>query len=140
MSGEGFVHSVDVRYGECDAQGVVFNANFLVYVDDAMDHWVRSGPDVGWTEDWDVMLKRAEVEWSAPVRWPSVVEIRPAVTRWGSTSFDVRFELDVDSGQGPDRVAVVDITYVSIDSSTGSTMITPDLVRSVLGGNRAGGR
>ena len=28
-----FSHELRVRYGECDAQGIVFNANFLAYVD-----------------------------------------------------------------------------------------------------------
>ena len=31
-----FVHRLRVRYGECDAQGVVFNANYLMYFDVAL--------------------------------------------------------------------------------------------------------
>ena len=34
-------HSLRIRYGECDMQGVVFNANYMAYVDDAVDTWVR---------------------------------------------------------------------------------------------------
>ena len=37
----GFHHEIAVRYGEVDQQGVVFNAHYLAYVDDAMDHWMR---------------------------------------------------------------------------------------------------
>ena len=33
-----FRHSIRVRYGECDMQGVVFNAHYLAYVDDALEH------------------------------------------------------------------------------------------------------
>ena len=28
-----FVHELRVRYGECDPQGIVFNANYLAYFD-----------------------------------------------------------------------------------------------------------
>ena len=31
-----FSHRLRVRYGECDAQGIVFNANYLAYVDVAL--------------------------------------------------------------------------------------------------------
>lgn len=40
-AGAGFVHRVRVRYGDCDMQGVVFNANYVAYVDDAMDMWLQ---------------------------------------------------------------------------------------------------
>jgi len=33
-----FVHELRVRYGECDPQGIVFNANYLLYFD--VDHLV----------------------------------------------------------------------------------------------------
>jgi len=32
---EQFVHELRVRYGECDPQGIVFNANYLAYIDPA---------------------------------------------------------------------------------------------------------
>lgn len=31
--GEPFAHRLRVRYAECDAQGVVFNAHYLTYLD-----------------------------------------------------------------------------------------------------------
>ena len=37
-------HLVRIRYGECDMQKVVFNANYLAYIDDATDTWFRRGP------------------------------------------------------------------------------------------------
>ncbi len=108
-------HVIEVRYGECDAQGVVFNAHYLAYVDDAMDHWMRSvaGPD--WVAGWDVMLKRATVLWHAPARWRDHVVIDSGVTRWGRTSFDVVHQLSVLGSDGTGTgVADVLVTYVSI--------------------------
>ena len=58
-------HSGRIRYGECDMQGVVFDANYMAYVDDAVDTWVRER--VGQFEDlgFDFMLKKATFEWQA---------------------------------------------------------------------------
>ena len=36
-----YVHTIRVRYGECDMQRVVFNANYFAYCDDAVDAWTR---------------------------------------------------------------------------------------------------
>jgi len=40
--GTGFTHRVRVRYGDCDMQGVVFNPNYFVFLDDAMDMWLQA--------------------------------------------------------------------------------------------------
>ena len=41
---EEFAHELRVRYGECDPQGIVFNANYLLYF------------DVAFTELWRVAV------------------------------------------------------------------------------------
>lgn len=33
--------SAPVRYSECDQQGVVFNAHYLAYADEAVEHVLR---------------------------------------------------------------------------------------------------
>jgi len=124
-----FTHTIDVRYGECDQQGIVFNANYLVYTDDAMDHWMRSLGGLSWDGGWDVMLKRAVVTWHAPARWPDIVSIDCGVLRWGSTSFDVVFRLRVDERPIGDAL----VTYVSVPTGSATPMVTPDEVRTALG-------
>ena len=124
-----FTHRIPIRYGECDQQGVVFNANYLAFVDDAMDHWMRSLGGTPWTSEWDVMLKAARLTWHGPARWPDVLGVDCGVTRWGRTSFDVLFRLRVD-----DRaVADVLVTYVSVTVSTHEPVPPPDLVVRSLG-------
>jgi hypothetical protein len=48
-----FVHELRVRYGECDPQGIVFNANYLLYFDVAFTELWREavGP-------WQEMVER----------------------------------------------------------------------------------
>ena len=67
-----FRHQVRVRYGECDQQGVVFNANYMAYLDDATEVWVRSfSPNGDYRElGWEWMVVRATIEWSSSERIP----------------------------------------------------------------------
>ena len=48
-----FVHSLRVRFGECDPQGVVFNPNYLAYFDHTLTELWREA--VG---GWDTMVAR----------------------------------------------------------------------------------
>lgn len=129
MSDWSFTHHVDVRYGECDQQGVVFNANYLAYVDDTMDHWMRTFAGQEWVSGWDVMLKAARIVWHGPARWPEQLSVDCGVARWGRTSFDVAYRLRVQ-----DRpVADVVVTYVSIDAAEQSPTPPPDHVVAAMG-------
>ena len=66
MSGP-FRHRISVRFGEVDQQGVVFNAHYLAYMDDAMETWMRAFPDLRQTFGWDMMLKKCTLEWQGSV-------------------------------------------------------------------------
>lgn len=125
-----FTHRVRVRYAEVDLQGVVFNAHYLTWVDDAMSAWLAAVGYRGasWGDDepgapdeegWDLMVRHATLDWRGSAGFGDVVDIDCEVPRWGTTSFDVRFGLRVE-----DR-PVVDIvlTYVGVrtDPDTGAT-------------------
>ena len=89
-------HTLRVRYGECDMQGVVFNAHYLAYCDDALTAWMAAAlpeavPYFGSpSPTFDYMVKKAELTWTAPFRFGDVVDLDCSVVRWGTTSFDVR--------------------------------------------------
>jgi len=125
----GHRHSIAVRYGEVDLQRVVFNAHYLAYVDDAMDHWMRQLDRDFESRGWDFMLKRAEIEWHGPAGLGDVIEIDSTIRRWGTTSFVVAHEVRV----GERSVATVLITYVGIEAGTSNTAPPPDAVRRHLG-------
>lgn len=84
-------YSTRVRYGECDQQGIVFNANYMVFMDDATEQWVSSkAPDGKFLSlDWDWMVVRSVLEWKAPAHFGDILEIHVGIVRYGSTSFDV---------------------------------------------------
>ncbi len=119
-------HDIRVRYGEVDVQGVVFNAHYLAYCDDASDTWFRS---LAWdptTQGWDVVLKRAVLEWQGPAGLGDIVSIDVEVIRWGTTSFDVGF-----TGTVADRpVFTATITYVGVAHGTHQPAAVPEPFRA----------
>ncbi len=121
-------HRVAIRYGEVDMQGVVFNAHYLAYCDDACDSWLRVA--IGRFEDmgWEPMVVKAVVEWQGAAGIGDVLDIDLEVSRWGRTSFDVSF-----AGCVADRpVFTATITYVGVTPGEHTPMLAPDRVRAAL--------
>ena len=119
--------SAPVRYAECDQQGVVFNANYLAYADEAVEHVMRqegfSYSDL-LERGLDTFVVASELQWSSPARWRDVVEVDGAIERVGRTSFVVAFTISVG-----DRLCCrVRTTYVLTGTDREPTPI-PDDVR-----------
>lgn len=83
-----------VRYGECDAQKVVFNSRYGDYVDVAVNEFFRA---LGYGEalingDLDFQLVKQTTEWKAPARFDQVLSLSVAAVELGHTSFTLRTE------------------------------------------------
>ena len=115
-----------MRYGECDMQRVVFNANYLAYCDDAADLWFRSIGALLEAGEWDVMVKKATITWDGGAKAHDDLAIALSVSRWGTTSFDVRFDGTVEDAP----VFTADITYVAVRTGTTETVPVPDSFRA----------
>lgn len=131
----GYRHSIAVRYGECDMQGVVFNAHYLAYADDAIARWLEAvmPPGVMYSAGndsalFDFMVKKAEVVWTTGTTYPDVVDLDCSVSRWGNTSFDVTI---AGSCRGEPRF-VVTLVYVSVTPGTHTPAPVPDVVKAAL--------
>lgn len=132
-----FRHTIKVRYGDCDMQGVVFNAHYLAYADDAMMQWFLAAlpPDsmhVAGNDaaTFDFMVKKAAVVWTAGTTVNESIDLDCAVSRWGNTSFDLAIRGSVE---GQDRFDVT-LTYVSVTPGTHRPCPVPEKVRAALGG------
>jgi acyl-CoA thioester hydrolase len=122
----GYVHHVRVRYGEVDMQRVVFNAHYLAYCDDAADLWFRSMGALLEGGEWDVMVKKATITWEGGAKVHDDLAIAVSVSRWGTTSFDVRFVGTVEEGP----VFTADLTYVAVRTGTLETVRVPEAFRA----------
>jgi acyl-CoA thioester hydrolase len=94
---ESFCHRVRVRFNECDPQGVVFYANYLMYVDVAMtEFWreVAGGYAAMVGSGTDVMVAEANVRYRESARFDDEIDVRMWVTRLGTTSVVSGFALE----------------------------------------------
>jgi acyl-CoA thioester hydrolase len=107
-------------------QRVVFNANYLAYCDDAADWWFRSLGATLEGGEWDVMVKSASITWDGAARVHDDLAIEVFVSRWGNSSFDVRFNGTVDGAP----VFTADLTYVAVVTGTTDTVRVPDDFRA----------
>jgi acyl-CoA thioester hydrolase len=130
-----FTHRIRVRYAECDGQGVVFNAHWLTYFDEACTRFMESlgfGPEF-WIKEFDVMLVHAELDWSGPARFDEWVDITVEPTSLGRSSFDLRYTARIEDRPACDAT----ITYVAIVPGTVSSTEIPDRVRVTLARRQA---
>jgi acyl-CoA thioesterase FadM len=119
-------------------QRVVFNANYFVYCDDAVDTWTRFAladelKKSGTSTDlhavgFDFMLKTTQLTWHSPVKFGDTLEMDCSVSRWGNSSFDVAINGSVDGDSRFDAV----ITYVSVDPTSQRPAPIPAFVKDAL--------
>lgn len=126
-----FVHRLRPRYAEVDAQGVVFNAHWLTYFDEACTRWFEAmgfNPAESFFRDFDIMLVKAVLEWHGPAGFDDAVAIAVETNRIGTASFDVRYTATVEGRP----VCVGTVTYVSVKPRTHDSTPIPDALREQL--------
>jgi acyl-CoA thioester hydrolase len=133
-----FTYYLRVRYGECDAQKVVFNARYGDYVDVAVNEFFRAlgCADALINGALDFQLVKQTTEWKASARFDQVLALSISVQHLGNTSFTLRTEFRV---HGADRlIAIVDTVYVLVDSKTLKKTPIPDSLRAAMTEGAAG--
>jgi acyl-CoA thioester hydrolase len=122
-----FVHELRVRYGECDPQGIVFNANYLLYFDVAFTELWREavGP-------WSMMVERgvdavvaeANTRFRAPARYDDVLQLRGRIVRLGTTSITT----EIDVVRDGELLVEGRLRHVFVDASTWEKIEMPDWI------------
>jgi acyl-CoA thioester hydrolase len=130
-----FVHRIRPRYAEVDQQGVVFNAHWLTYFDDACTRFFESlgyTPNEAFFGEFDVMIVKAVLEWEGPAGFDDWVDIVVDPIRLGTKSFDLRFRASIAGRAACTGV----ITYVNVLPSTHESGPIPEDLRARLDGAR----
>lgn len=130
-----FRYYLRVRYGECDAQKVVFNSRYSDYVDVSINEFLRAAGifDELVYGHLDFQLVKQTVEWKAPARFDQVLELSILVRHLGNTSFTLATEFRIAGVGADDRLIVtVETVYVLVDAKTLTKMPLPDHVRAAL--------
>jgi acyl-CoA thioester hydrolase len=127
-----FRYYLRVRYGECDAQKVVFNSRYSDYVDLATTEFLRVlglGPEVI-DGSLDYQLVKQTIEWKASARFDQVLGVSVTAARLGTTSFTLQAEFRL---AGEEKViATSETVYVLVDAATLTKRELPPDFRAAL--------
>ena len=126
-----FVHRMRVRYGECDAQGVLFNANYLAYIDHTITEMWRAAYgsyDAMLERGLDIVVAETNLRFRSPARFDDEVEIRALVDTLGTTSVTTSYRFL----RGDELLMEGWIRHVFVTRDTSSKTPMTDWVRDGL--------
>ncbi len=122
-----------VRFGETDLQGVVFNANFLLYTDTTqLDYFRHIGVpyDELRRQGHDVYLVDVRLRFRAPARFDEVIESFTRISGFGNSSLRMEFEMyEKESGR---LLAECGATYVIVEEASGRPTRAPAYLRAAV--------
>ena len=114
-----FRYYLRVRYQECDAQNVVFNARYADYVDLACFEFLRAAlprPTDVYDGSFECQTVRQVIEWKAPARLDNVLEISMRASRIGTTSLALSAVMR-RAGEA-EILVTTETVYVHVDAKT----------------------
>ena len=129
---EHFRYYLRVRYSECDAQKVVFNARYGEYMDLASTAFLQA---IGLRQllargEFDYQVVKQTTEWKAPARFDEVLELSVYASHLGNTSFSLITEFRL---AGSEQItATAETVYVAVNPETLIKTPLTDDVRSAL--------
>ena len=121
--------SSPVRYVECDQQGVVFNAHYLTWADEAANAWwsARGLPwDALVERGLEYLVKASALDWTSSARWGDTVEVDVELGVLGRTSLTLVLTVRVG------EQACCEIRTVYVATADGVPTPWPDDVRARL--------
>jgi acyl-CoA thioester hydrolase len=126
-----FHHRLRVRYGECDPQGVVFNANYLAYFDVILtEFWREAVGDYSAMVEAgaDMVVAETRILFRSPAAFDEEIDFELRVARLGNTAITCAIEARV-----ADRMVVEgEIRHVFIDPQTKTKRTMPGDIRRGL--------
>jgi acyl-CoA thioester hydrolase len=126
-----FRHTIRVRYGECDPQGVVFNANYLAYFDVILTEFWREavGDYLAMLDQGaDMVVAESRIRFLSGAAFDEVLDFELRVARLGNTAITCH----IDAGVGDRPVVEGEIRHVFIDPATKEKRRMPDDIRAGL--------
>ncbi|WP_395137304.1 YbgC/FadM family acyl-CoA thioesterase [Schlegelella aquatica] len=127
-----FLYRLRVRWAEVDAQKIVFNGHYLMYVDTAItDYWRALAlpyPDALEQFGGDLFVKKATLEYHAPARYDDQLEIGIRCERVGTSSMTFRIGIF----RQDELLITGEVVYVYADPKVQKSMPVPPELREVL--------
>lgn len=130
---EHFNFLLRVRYGECDAQQVVFNARYADYIDIAMTEYFREvvgGFQYLLDQGLDNQVVSLHIDWHSSAKFDDVLAISVTSTKVGNTSYS--FKILINDYISQKLIAKSSMTYVMVDTQNYQKTPVPDWLREKL--------
>lgn len=126
-----FFHTLRVRYAESDPQGIVFNANYLVYFDVAITEYFRAhglpyGDSIS-THEIDFHVIHTSIDYKAQARFDEELQIFVK----GSYS-GVKISWDIAVFRDTTLICSGILIYAAVDTKTGSLKRIDSRLASLL--------
>jgi acyl-CoA thioester hydrolase len=125
------VHTLRVRYSECDPQNHVFNANYLTYFDIALTELWRQAIgsytamlDAGV----DMVVAEATARYAKPATFDDVLDVSVTVVHLGTTSMVTEMAVSREE----DLLVEGRMVHVFIDRDTKTKTEIPANIRAAL--------
>lgn len=120
-----------ISYGETDAMGIVYYAEYLHIFERARDAYIRvSGFSYNEVEARGIYLPVREVQcrYRSPARFDDVVHCRVAIAEWGRASLTFQYEM---TNEARDKVLVTGMTQHASADKTGRPVRMPDWLKAI---------
>ena len=122
-----------VRYAECDAQGIVFNARYGDYADVAATEFLRAlfgSYQAILDRGLDQHVVRLATNWHAPAGFDDILRIDVTTARIGNSSYTLAMRFV--NHQTDALVATTEVTYVMVGAHDHKKTKVPDDMRTAL--------
>jgi 4-hydroxybenzoyl-CoA thioesterase len=129
---EPYRKQVLVRFGDCDAAGIVFYPRYLEMFNSLVEDWYHdelhfSFTEIVTTRGWGLPTVHLEVDFVAPSRFGDLLSATLSVRELGTTS--VHLDIVLQGSDGGDRVRGK-VVLVLIDRRAHRAIPIPDEVRA----------
>ncbi len=129
-----FAHKLRIRWSECDAQGILLNAQYINLIEVAHAEYFRNLGvlifDADSRRDFDLATVQANLQYLAPARVDEIIEIRIRVSDLGNSSLTLIAEIYAERGEQPLHRA--ELVYVNYDAAAGRSRPIPNRVRRLI--------
>lgn len=133
VSKDPFELLIRVKYAECDAQAVVFNARYADYADIAATEFMREalgGYQTIIDQGLDNQVVSLKIDWQHSAKFDDILSLTVNVTKVGNTSFYMKIEMKDCASKRV--VAIAQLVYVMVATTDFKKTPIPQKIKEQL--------
>lgn len=127
MQGFRYAYELRVRWSEVDGQHIVFNANYMTYLDLAYAEYLRRGTHAT-TGLPDTVVVKSTLQFHKSAHFDDVLQIWVRTVRIGKTSMTVEFAITRDD----ETLFEAETIYVYLDPASQTPATVPNSWREAI--------